>query len=121
MAAIIGGNGICHCIHVKEVQDQANNIAQQVILLQRGPDPIRNAWEPPVGEGQAPSGESHGSGQPGIPIGDNSGAANMSFARISLLFDLREGGGSIAQENRPIFNVKMTQQESQNTTVQKMT
>ena len=32
LAATIGGNGICHCTHVRDLRDQVNNIAQQAIL-----------------------------------------------------------------------------------------
>ena len=101
MAAIIGGNGICHCIHVKELQDQANNIAQQVSLLQRGPDPIRSAWGPTFGERHAPNSETHGHGQPDTPIGDTSGAADMRLSSVPLPLDLREGLAALPMNTGP--------------------
>ena len=120
IAAVIGGNGICHCIHVTELQTQVNNIATQVAVLQgritgqgvdRGPDPLWNAWSPTSGDRPAQTGVSIGTAL-GSPIGATSIPASVPFSDIPLPLNLREGLGSIGHENRPMFDVKMTQQDN---------
>ncbi len=86
---IVGGNGRCHCVHVKALLERVNDLEGRG---QRGPDPIANAW--PQRPEQARSG---GEAPP---------------TEWSLPLRLPRPLGAIAAKDREIFDIKLTGQDA---------
>ena len=94
--SLTGGNNICHCVHVSELQQKVQALearpharATVVDPTARGGDP----WQRGAQEGPsfaADQGDPHAQRMP---------------------LDLKEPLGSIGHENRPIFDIKMSLQE----------
>ena len=111
--AITGGNGTCHCVHVKELQNHVSTIQGQIAAIQKriiSGDP----WHGGTAKG-TPVGSPIGATD-GAPINDaaDPGAKHDGDGErvIPLPLTLHESLGSITHANRPMFDIKMTQQEN---------
>ena len=107
MNALTGGNGICHCVHVTELQKK---VAALETAATRGHDPLAGAGSPWPIRGAAaadPTGAMPAAARSGPP--PDPGASTGSIDKLPL--DLRDGLGSIAHKDRPIFDMKMALQE----------
>ena len=107
MNALTGGNGICHCVHVTELQKR---VAALETAATRGHDPLSGAGSPWPIRGAAaadPTGAMPAAAPSGPPPGRGASAGSID----KLPLDLRDGLGSIAHKDRPIFDMKMALQE----------
>ncbi len=107
MAAIIGGNGSCHCIHVKEVIEKVavleragarGGTSREGINPERDYDPLlETGWQPPRSQG---SGQAKRSDVPRGPDG-----------RMITPLRLLEPLGSVGYKEKPLFDDKLAERE----------
>ena len=98
MQAIIGGNGICHCVHVKELQERVHRLEAS------GGDPAWRAW-------QGPNGGSGGRG-PAVPRRDEGPDARDALrAPATLPLKLQGPLGAIGYKDKALFDDKLSSQD----------
>ena len=121
MRAVIGGNQLCHCIHVKEVIERVDKLEAKAqwtkdAWAKDGGAAGGGAAGPGSGAGGAPGGGTGGwapgGGAGGGPPGGGAGIGG-SPARVwdELPLKLTATLGSIGYKDRPIFDHKMTLQD----------
>jgi len=99
LRAVTGGNGTCHCIHVKELMEKVKvletlNKPAPNYHDHRGPDLLQHtAWQP---KGAVPS-STPGSGN--------------SQAKKSLPLELKDPIGAIGYKERAVFDEKLASQD----------
>ena len=111
--AVIGGNGICHCIHVTELITKVEKLEAKA---QWNKDP----WDKSGGAEYGGAGRSAGNGAPagafsadyGGPSGSaGNGATSVVPNGFELPLRLNSTLGSVGCKDRPIFDQKMTLQD----------
>ena len=107
LTAIIGGNGVCHCSHVKTLiekvaaLEQNGGRARAAAASERGHDPLlETGWQPPKGETQ---GTANGTPKKGELRGPD--------GRLLLPLRLAEPLGSVGYKEKPLFDEKLAERE----------
>ena len=109
MAAVIGGNGICHCVHVTDINTRLVAIESwkraHDVIHERGHDPLlKSGWQP---AGSSPSGAPGGDPAGGAAAPTPAAGIGPSSTPTSLPLDLKGPLMAIAWKDRPLLDEKM--------------
>ena len=101
--ALIGGNGMCHCIHVSELINKVAKLEATSVedrRHDRGPDPLQHSgWrQPDPNGGSVPSGTARDPGP---------GPASPASRKLDLPLNLTAPLGAIGFKDRAIFDDKV--------------
>ena len=109
MAAVTGGNNICHCVHVTEMNTRLVAIESwkraHDVIHERGHDPLlKSGWQP---TGSSPSGAPGGDPAGGAAAPTPAAGIGPSSTPTSLPLDLKGPLMAIAWKDRPLLDEKM--------------
>ena len=107
MAAIVGGNNICHCIHVTELNTRLAALESwersRDEPIAKGPGPLQHTGWQPAAEGPGPSPAPAGAPTPGP-------APGKAYPR-ALPLELKGPLMAIGWKDRPLLDEKLALQD----------